>query len=236
MRNSPCPGALPCYSMFEPVADPPAGPLPRSSGWPPADDDALADGPTAAAARSARRHPNSRRTTNLSTRAAAAGVRRGLGRPAEIDRLLASEHLRRHDVVAAERAAPHGVGRLLIAGGHQVSPAANDSAEQRVHQLGRDIENVAEQGAGAVSRARPVDVRCPAAAGPALASPAAAGCVCAAAYSASGPAGIASITDNPSATTANLKLPFLMISSTTTSGVNCYSVLTTASAGSSPIR
>ena len=34
-----------CYSTFEPDADPVAGPLPRSNGCPPADDDAVADEP-----------------------------------------------------------------------------------------------------------------------------------------------------------------------------------------------
>ena len=84
--------------------------------------------------------------------------RRSLRRSAEINRLLSREHLRRHDVVAAERAAPHGVGRLLIARRHQVRPAADDSAEDRVNQLGRNIEKVAEQGARAITGARPVDV------------------------------------------------------------------------------
>ena len=81
--------------------------------------------------------------------------RRRLSRPAEVHRLLARQHLRRNYIVAAPRTAPDRIGRLRVARGHQVGAAADDSAQDRVHQLRRNIQNVGEQRPDAVTGARP---------------------------------------------------------------------------------
>ncbi len=62
-----------------------------------------------------------------------AAVRRersGVGRPAEVNRLLARKHVGRDDIVAAERAAPNGIGSLGITAGQAPCAAADDIRQE----------------------------------------------------------------------------------------------------------
>ena len=112
----------------------------------------LACRPSGGARRRRRRCRRTRRGCDRLHRTA--GLGRRSGRPAEVKILLAREHVRRDDVVAAERAAPDGIRGLCVTAGHAHAPPPTRSAQDRVNQLGGNIER-------RWSRARPRRIRRP---------------------------------------------------------------------------
>ena len=74
-----------------------------------------------------------------------------------MDRVLACHHVRRDDVIAAERAAPDGIGDLAVAAGENIARAAGDAADDAVGELGGNIEDVGDDSSSADADAFPVD-------------------------------------------------------------------------------
>jgi len=114
---------------------------------------------------------------------AALAFRRRVGRARlKFSGRLALQNCRSYYPIATERTAPYGVGRMRIAGSYEVRFRRRLVPQDRIRQLERDVEGGCKrQRPAAVPCAGPVDVCYLAAAGPAFAWRAGAGCDCAAA-------------------------------------------------------
>src|SRR5262245_42937028 len=81
-------------------------------------------------------------------RAAPVVLRRRCGRHGaadELERLLSADVRRLDDVVAVHRGVEDRARHLDVAGGQRVAEPGRDAAEQRVHQLHRSVDQVAER-------------------------------------------------------------------------------------------